>query len=208
MSSFTHPDDAVLAQYAAGALRPGFDLVLAAHLERCPACRASVRRFESAAGALLCEAPEAELAGDALGRTLARLDQAPDIAQPTHVDRRPLADRLAVKKKRWLGPGSWVQSVETPVLNGDKVYFLRVAAGLRGIPHGHEGVEFTTILYGALTDDQVVHGPGSFIAKTAEVYHQPEVAKADGDCLCLIATHGRLVTRDMLSGMVKSWARV
>ena len=48
MSVRHHPADAVLADYASGALKPGFDLVVAAHLERCPVCRATVRLFEDA----------------------------------------------------------------------------------------------------------------------------------------------------------------
>jgi putative transcriptional regulator len=207
VSTLAHPDDAMLARYATGALRPGFDLVVAAHLETCAHCRALVRRFEAAAAELMDEAPAEPLSDDALPHILARLEREPKryAAEP---DRRPLVERLKVGPKRWLGPGSWVQPIDTPRLPGDKVYFLRVAAGLQGISHGHEGTEATAVIYGALEDRGVVHGAGSFILETAGVVHQPTAVRSAGPCLCLIATEGRLTTRDWLAALIKSWAGV
>jgi putative transcriptional regulator len=207
VSTLVHPDDAMLAQYATGGLRPGFDLVVAAHLETCAGCRATVGRFEAAAGELMGEAPAEPLADDALAHMLARLEREPKSFTETP-DRRPLVERLQVEPKRWLGPGSWVQPVVTRRLPGDKVYFLRVAAGLQGISHGHEGMEATAIIQGALEDEGVVYPAGSFLLERSDVVHQPRAERSAGPCLCLIATQGRLTTRDWLSALIKSWAGV
>ena len=43
MSIRHHPDDATLVAYAAGAVTEGISLVVAAHLDLCPQCRARVR---------------------------------------------------------------------------------------------------------------------------------------------------------------------
>ena len=43
-----HPSEATLAQYVAGTLRPGFDVVVAAHLSTCAHCR--MARLPTSAG--------------------------------------------------------------------------------------------------------------------------------------------------------------
>lgn len=210
MTLHSHPDDAILARYATGALRPGFDLVVGVHLETCAQCRATVRRFEAAAGALMGEAPAEPLSDDALAHVLARLEREPHptaVAPPSGED-RPLADRLPLKRRRWLGPGSWIQPVDTPHLPGDRIYLLRVAGGLRGLDHGHSGAEFTTVISGALRDGETVFRAGDFFLCDPEVRHWPESLQDDGGCLCLAATEGGLTTQGWVSGLIRAWARV
>ena len=54
--SIGHAPNALIADYAAGALPPGMSLLVASHLTYCPACRDKVARLEALGGALLAEA--------------------------------------------------------------------------------------------------------------------------------------------------------
>jgi putative transcriptional regulator len=197
-----HPADAILAAYASGALSPGFDLVTAAHLERCAACRRTVRLFEAAGGEMLTEAPASEVAPDALARLMARIDGPPEESGP--IDRRPLHERLPVKPRRWLAPGVWVQAVDVPHATGDRVYFVRLPAGLKGFRHGHNGAEFTTVISGALNDGGEILRPGDFIEHDADHVHQPVIEPDDGGCLCLAATEGPLRTSGLIDRILQA----
>lgn len=73
MSVASHPGDETLLRYAAGTLPAGPRVVVDAHLEGCPVCRARVRAFEAIGGRVLEETAPAALAPDALDRVLARL---------------------------------------------------------------------------------------------------------------------------------------
>jgi putative transcriptional regulator len=207
-----HPADAVLADYAGGTLRPGFDIVVAAHLESCERCRRHVRLFEKAAGAMLDALAPAEMSADALPHLLARLEREPSVAPADTPDAprdtRPLLDRLPLRKRRWLAPGVWVQPVDVPQLAGDKIYLLRVGAGLRGLHHGHSGPEFTAVVSGALRDGQTTYRAGDFIECDTDVVHRPKVLDDDGGCLCLAATEGSLKARGMLGELIRAFAGV
>ena len=72
-----HPSDESLLRYAAGSLSAGPSLVVAAHLELCPLCRAQVAKFERLGGAFLADTARAPMRADALGRALEKLDQTP-----------------------------------------------------------------------------------------------------------------------------------
>lgn len=204
-----HPADAVLAAYAAGTLRPGFDLVAAAHLETCPVCRRAVRLFEAAGGELLAGASRNELDREALPRLLARIEREnPAEAVTTPVDHRPLLQRLPLKSRRYLTPGVWVQPVDVPHAREDRVYLLRVAANIRGFRHGHSGTEFTTVLSGALNDGGEIFRAGDFIECDTDLVHQPVVEPDDGGCLCLAATEGPLKTNGLLDRLLQAVAGV
>src|SRR6185295_18447949 len=101
-----HPTDDILATYAAGALEPGFGLVVGAHAEGCAHCRAKVAGFEAASGSALKDLPEAEVEAGALARVMARFDEAP--APEAAPDTRPLLERLVLKPRKRVAPGVWV----------------------------------------------------------------------------------------------------
>ena len=111
MSPRHHPSDDILTGYAAGALEPGFGLVVGAHLDVCAHCRSRVGAFEAASGEALSDLAEADVSANALTNVMSRLgDQAPR----TSTDTRPFIERLSLKKKRWVAPGVWVAGVDTP----------------------------------------------------------------------------------------------
>jgi putative transcriptional regulator len=105
MTIVHHPSDLTLADWAAGTLDVARALVVSSHLARCPHCRAAVRMFESVGGALLEDAPPAEIAPDALDRALAHLGvpEALPIGPP-RTDAETISG-YALGPWRWLGRG-------------------------------------------------------------------------------------------------------
>jgi putative transcriptional regulator len=204
-----HPADAILADYAAGALRPGFALVTAAHLESCAQCRRAVRLYEGAAGGMLEAAAPADLEADALSRMMARLDETPQTHEPLIAhDPRPLLQRLPLKRRRYLAPNAWVQQIDVPRGPRDLVYLLHVGAGMVGLDHTHSGPEFTTVLSGALHDTGEVFAAGDFVERDLDHSHRPHAVEAEGDCLCIAATEGPLKARDWLGNLIRMYAGV
>lgn len=205
MSPQHHPTDDVLTAYAAGALEPGFGLVVGAHLEVCARCRARVGTFEAASGAALNNLPEAELSPDALAKVMARLDETP--RAPPATDMRPLLERLSLKPKRWVAPGVWVAAVETPHARDNRVYILSVAPDMPTARHEHTGAEFCTVLNGAYRDEVGRFDTGDFAAAYGDFNHQPVV---DGDeaCVCLFATEGRLKPQGLIGRIAFGFADV
>ena len=204
MSPRHHPSNDALAAYASGALEAGFGLVLAAHLEGCAQCRGAVGAFEAASGQALEHLANSELAPDALSRVLARLDTPP---KPAKLDTRPLIERLPLKEKKWIAPGSWVAAVDTPHAPENRVYLLNVPAGGLTARHSHTGAEFCTVLKGAYRDKLGVFAAGDFAEVHGDFDHKP-VVEGDGDCLCLFATEGRLKPAGIVGRIAFSYADV
>lgn len=199
-----HPSADVLAAYAAGTLEPGFGLVVGAHVETCSECRARVRAFEAASGAALEDLPRADVGADALEKVMARLDRPAAEVRP---DTRPLLERLPLGPRKWVAPGVWVASVETPHAPDNRVYLLSVAPGMPTARHEHSGAEFCTVLKGAFRDESGLYSAGDFAATDEDVDHQPVVV-GDEDCVCLFATEGRLKARGVLGRLAFAYANV
>ena len=203
-----HPDDALLIAHAGGTLASGPALLVATHLEGCPACRAAVHRFEQVGAALMDEQALAPLPPDALAATLARLDApATPAAAPVVRPRPPLPGSLnwprslrhcQVSRWRLLGPGMRWSRVTLPYDPKANVFLLRIAAGSCLPPHTHSGAELTQVLHGAFDDGRSVFAPGDFDATDATIRHQP-VVLASSECICLAAVDGRLVHDSQLA---------
>jgi putative transcriptional regulator len=187
-----HPSSAVLSDYASGALRPAFAAVVAAHLEDCPHCRGAVHTLEDLGGAMIEDLSPAELSEDRLQRAMAALDHASPVASEPP---RPTVERIPFGPERWLAPGMSIRKARSGEY-GDLLYLLRLPAGQKTVPHGHQGIEFTTVLKGAYVDDSGRFAAGDFCELSEEVDHQPQVDKA-GECVCLIASEKpmRMFTR-------------
>jgi putative transcriptional regulator len=205
MSPRHHPSQDILTGYAAGALEPGFGLVVGAHIETCRACQAKLAALEAMSGAALNALPEAEMSVDALDRVLARLDDPPALV-PTLAP-KPLLDRLTLRPRKWIAPGVWVAAVDTPHAPGDRVYLLSVAPGAPTARHEHTGAEFCTVLKGAYRDEIGLFEAGDFAAAADGLNHQPVVAGAEA-CICLFATEGRLKPQGLLGRLAFAYADV
>ncbi len=201
-----HPSEATLVGYAAGALWEAARPVVAAHLARCPDCRAKLELAEAVGGLLLEDLPPTPLAPDALRRAMERLNDAPEPAAlepaapgarvPAGAAAEPLADTLRglglpVRRLHWLAPG-----LRHAVLlrcgrgrGGGTLRLLRVRSGAAIPRHAHRGAELTLVLEGAFADETGRYGPGDLAEAEAEVSHRP-VAEGPADCVCLVAAEG------------------
>ena len=196
MTAKHHPNEAILADYAGGALRPAFSAVVAAHLETCALCRAHVGALEAAAGELLGDLAPAPMDDEALARVMAGIERPGAVAPGTETT----TGRIPFGRELWVGPGMGIRKAKLE--GGDLLYLLRLPAGLRTIPHGHEGIEYTAVLKGAFDDGHGVFAAGDFGEMLAdEVEHRPSVLPGS-ECVCLIASERPMRVRTFFGHLV------
>lgn len=195
-----HPSPELLAAYAAGHMRAGFDFVTAVHVRSCATCRAEVAQLE-AVGASVLDAPAA-LEANSLNAVLARLGAVePLAAAPT------LNDVIKRARRRWVVPGVWTAKIDTPHAAGDRVYLLSVDPGVEAALHSHRGAEFTQVLAGALQDEGDIFNAGDFCERDPSTTHRPKVL-GSAPCVCLFATEGRLMPKDWIGRIAFAIANV
>jgi len=192
-----HPDEALLAGYAAGNLEEMTALIVATHLSFCGLCSGDVALLERAGGVLLDGIAPVALAGDALEKALARLDtvETPP-APPVSNDNTPAPLRAYLgrdlSETRWRRMGPRLGYVTLMRCGPLALRLLRGAPGSDTGRHGHRGVEYTLVLRGGFTDETGSYGPGDFQIATPDTRHNP-VADAGEDCINLAVTTGRLI---------------
>lgn len=183
MTPIHHPTDAVLTDYVSGALRPAFAAVVAAHVEGCAHCRSAATTLEALGGSLIEALPPSQLGADRLAQAMAALDVA---APSPRAESGLTADRIPFGKERWLAPGMSIRKARIGQ-GQDLLYMLRLPSGQKTIPHGHQGMEFTTVLKGAYVDGEGRFAAGDFCDLDPTIEHQPHVDRS-GECICLIAS--------------------
>ena len=210
-----HPNDELLLACAAGNLATGAAIVVAAHLEACAQCRASVHLFEGVGGAMLESIEPAVMAPEALARTLARIDKQ---QTPASRDAPPACTRpslppgltwprglqqCAVSRWHWLGPGVRWSRVKVPHDGDANVFLLRIGPGKSLPRHTHSGVELTQVLCGSFDDGRALFAAGDFDAADDAIHHQP-VLQAGGECICLASVKGHLVFDGAIARVIGS----
>lgn len=215
MSPQHHPSDALVADYASGAMDPARALVMASHVHACPLCRERVALAESVGGALVESLPPAELAGDALQRALAALDApeppppapSPPATAPAGWIAVPPEVAAAARRRRWVAPGVWVAPVLPPRPGRPLSYLLRVGPGMRMPEHTHHGTELTLVLTGAFLDGDDRYGAGDLAEADDDVRHSPHIAR-EGPCVSLVACDHPLVTDGRIARLVQAYAGI
>lgn len=204
MSVRHHPSEAVLAEYASGALADGPSLAVSAHLERCPQCRRAMRLFEAVGGALLDDSAPEPMQADALALALARIERPDPAPEPLGFHAGPeglvLPRALAARgvgRRRFVAPGVWVAPIASREADGWRTYLLRAPTGISVPHHGHNGAEYTVILRGAFVDGDGHYGVGDFAACGEGEDHQPR-AEGPDPCICLISGQGGIRAQGLL----------
>jgi putative transcriptional regulator len=182
-----HASEVTLLSYAAGTLPEALALVLATHLTHCAECRQTAAKLEAIGGALLDVEP-VPLPEAALDQVLARLDDPPlpvppilNPALPTPLNRIPLG--------RWwpFGLGLWWRPLQ---VSGAAWGGLILAQPGRALPpHGHAGLELTTVLSGAFSDNGRLYVAGDLTEPETDHDHPLKVV-GDEPCLCVLASEG------------------
>jgi putative transcriptional regulator len=200
-----HPSAAVLADYAAGAQRPAFAAITAAHLESCTLCREEVSVLEEVGGVLMSQVDPAPLEGDSTARILARLDAAEPA--PVRTASKDLVNRIRFGRRRWIGPGVWLRHAEKDACGPDLLYMLHVPARMAIFSHSHDAAEHVAVIKGGFTDETGAFTRGDFAELAAGVEHRP-VADEDGDCVCLVASEEPMLMRTWMGRFFQTLAKV
>ncbi len=189
-----HPDQFMLADYAAGSMCGAFALPLAVHLEYCSQCRAEVGQLSEVGASLFEDLDPVPVGEDAFEQVLRRIDSAgaPAVA-PAHgavpVD-APLPRVMRSLVPSGVDALQWsrIGSLKSSRLRfGDparEVALQHIAAGGKVLEHGHRGAEITVVINGSFSDHDGCYRAGDFLVRGRDDVHRP-VAAQDGDCLCL-----------------------
>jgi putative transcriptional regulator len=202
-----HPDEALLAEFAAGTLPPAQALAINAHLHYCHKCRDTLRELETLGGALLSQHETASFETDkAFDRLLERMDNegltdtadesANDSANHSNISHKKLPPKYkhlpsviqkvaAQQKIKWKKVTGSLKSA--PLFIGQKQFALslqKINAGGRVPQHDHRGEEFTVVLKGSFSDEDGIYREGDFISRSPGDIHYP-MASSNEDCLCL-----------------------
>ena len=190
----------LLTRFAAGAASPGVALLMAAHLERSPASRASLAELDALGGALLEDGEAAPMAGDALDRVFARLDEMPIAPGPSCRPRHepgPLPGAVIDAVGTDFARIPWrlrLPGLSDHHLKGfgpESVSLIRARPGARIPKHTHDGREVTLVMTGALEDDGRIYRPGEIALHDESHDHSPRIV-GEEMCHCLVVMSGSL----------------
>lgn len=191
-----HPSDATLFAHSAGTLPSALRRVVRTHLALCPDCGGPAHLTAEICGSLLEGLPEAPMAAGALAGTLARLDLR-DLSEPARAAPHTIG-AIATGRWYWLAPGIHMMTLSPRDDQDARIDLLRVAPGVSIPDHTHSGLEFTCVLQGGFRDASGDYLAGDFAECDGETLHKPVALPLGEDCICLIATTGRLRAADRL----------
>ena len=212
-----HPSDETLFRYASGFLSTGPRIVVATHLETCPACRSLVADLEALGGKMLAELPPSHMAYEALGDRLltsegrgvgGQRDLPAAVKAPPEGFLAPRPLRVCeIGGWRWVAPGvrlSRVRVLEDPHAI---IILLRVKAGRHMPEHGHTGFEVTQVLSGSFSDGGNEYLPGDFVEGDSEAEHMPIIG-ARSECISLAAIEGQIRFRGFFGRLLQPFVGI
>lgn len=199
-----HIPDPILIAYASGNLAEAYSLVVACHLSLCDDCRAQAESFDVLGGAVLEDAPTAEVSGDALAATMKLIAA----GMPEAPKKRPIGDNVlpgplveyvggGVEAIRWKSVGGGVKQAVLGTDTEATARLLYIPAGIEVPDHSHKGLEMTLVLQGAFSDEVDRFTRGDVEIGDEDLHHTP-IAEVGSDCICLAATDAPLKFRGIL----------
>jgi putative transcriptional regulator len=190
-----HAPTELIADYAAGSLSPGMQLLVASHLSLCPDCRDRAARVEALGGALFAEVEPVAPSPGCLARALARIACCgAETAAARRRDGR-LPEPIRLRLPASIGALPW-----RPLLPGlaewrlegfasEAVGLMRGRPGTRMLAPGHCGREARLVLAGRLEDGGRSYARGDLALPRLDRERCPE-AVGDEPCLCLVVQPG------------------
>ena len=208
----SHPSSAVLLDHVTGSLGFAHRCVLATHLRRCSTCQDTVLFLERVGSELLSAVAPVEPPSGLLDRCLTSVAH----GNPSRGRRRkarsrlevfheaagmvppPALDDLQPGRLRWLAPGLWHRTLWHD--DHSTLHFIRVKPGVTLPGHRHRGLELTCVLSGAYHDGNGrLYAAGDVSEEDDDEEDNPRrdedhlvVAEPSQDCVCVMATTGRL----------------
>lgn len=211
MKTITHHiPDALLAAYAAGTLPYAYEMVVAAHVSMCDACRADLSAHEAVGGAVLEDTAETAVSADLKSNLMDLLDM-PFETRPapkrTGIYPGPIAEALKGKEPRWRSLGGGVRQEILSSGPDGSVRLLFIPPGMAVPDHSHNGLELTLVLQGSFSDDAGRFGVGDVEVADQEVDHIP-TAGPELPCICLAATDAPLKFNSWLPRLLQPVFRI
>ncbi|MCM0021631.1 MAG: ChrR family anti-sigma-E factor [Tagaea sp.] len=188
--------DEWLLDFAAGSAPEAVSVLVAAHLELCPAARATLARLDAVGGALLEDLPPAGLSPASIEAVFAKLDglvqevpPSPPLA-PAGLP-RALAPYVpdGLDGLTWKNAGRGFEEAQLGRRGRHAMSLLRARDGGRVPTHTHTGTEFLLVLDGAFHDERAHYARGEVCIGDADTMHTPMVARGT-HCLCLVVDDG------------------
>lgn len=192
-----HPAVETLVAHASGHLDPALRVVIEAHLELCPACRAELAALASPGGRLLVETPAAadSPSTDLWARLEARLPEASAAdALPADVP-LPLAARRELPplgRVRWWRPllrGARLAILSEDAATGTRLALAHMPGGKVFPRHEHLGFEHAVVLAGGYEDERGEFLAGDYVIYEPGSAHGPHTLDGD-DCWILFRLEG------------------
>lgn len=187
MKPTAHVSAECLAAYAAGSVPCGTGLLIASHLDYCPACRARVDRLDALGGALMAAEPPVDPDPGCLAKCLAEIE----------ADAAPACCDACLPETLWarLGAGlaeiGWdavADGVSVHRLSGfgsDEVRLVRAEPG-RHLAADAAAPLAVLVLTGRLRDGARLYAAGDFMLLAG----RSEIAGTE-PCTCLVARASR-----------------
>ena len=194
--------DALLLDYATGALSRPLEILVETHLAMNEESSQSMRMLMQLGGILLEDCEPVSLSEGALENVMSQLgrhdtDITKDSAKiHSHNEwlPRPVANYVpsADCKKSWRRAGIGIMEVDIDFgESGGQAKIYRIAPGTAVPIHTHTGAEVTLVLSGGFTDETGSYGPGDISIQEAGGEHQP-VADDDGECIVYAVNEGQI----------------
>lgn len=206
-----HPSLETLTAHCNGRLDAARSLVVAAHLEHCPACRQHAAALDMLGGVMIDSIEPTAMSDGALERALALLDFEAASTQPLLPSDLPHAPEALRGAKlgawRWIGPGTHYRDTDIVAPDGYRVFLLRSQAGSRLPHHTHTGVELTLTLKGAYEHEGGRFGVGDLEEADGSTEHQPIVSDGE-ECICLVAMNGNLRLLGVMGRLLQPFVRL
>ena len=209
-----HPDQFMLADYAAGTLPGAVALPLVVHLEHCGQCRSETQQLEEVGARLFEGLDPVPVNEDALEQLMLRLED--DSVQPA-LGAIPVRSGLPRVLQGLVPDGldalAWkrIGSLRSSRLHfGDprrEVALQHISAGGKVPQHGHRGAEITVVIHGSFSDQDGCYRPGDFLMRGPDDAHRP-VAAQDGVCLCLAVLDAPLRFQGLLGRIVNPFLKI
>ena len=218
-----HPPKEWLEQFAKAELSPSLSIMVSAHLEYCPHCRAQVAEYDRQQLNDLAQASEESLE-PRLQTMLQEITEQPEasrepvdpggLARPQtlqlngyefHLPRAMRAHSQRIGPWNRL-PGR-IQRAKVAQTSSTNMSFVYMDKNTQLPRHQHQGQEITLVLEGHFSDQHAHYRPGDFIVLDGKLSHQPRTDDRD-HCLCLTLLDAPLRFSSGLASLLNPFARL
>ncbi|GAA5190326.1 ChrR family anti-sigma-E factor [Ferrimonas gelatinilytica] len=223
-----HPDNTLIRAYAEGTLAPSVSLLLSAHLEYCPKCRAAVQQMEMQLSDSVVSAESRGQDSATTDRLLAKLlrdlpeidesSQGNEVMAGSTGEMGSISDlpELTLENRRFVLPQVFAKQLHKASawsrlpgrlhqarlgIDNSHIHFIHMDRDSQVPPHTHRGTEHTLVVHGGFADERGDYRIGDFVTLDGRHTHQPHTDDVE-DCLVISALDAPLQFTSGLARML------